>query len=171
MSRALAAGALGAALLAAALARPARWWALQRGLDAVAAVPWISAGALASALASDAPPVLLDVRPPHETALGAIPGASQTDPDADADALADALRGRDVVVYCSVGVRSGRMGRRLAARGVAVRNLRGAVFGWANAGRPLVTASGAPTRTVHPYSARWGLYLRPSARAAVPAGA
>ena len=157
--------ALGAACLAVALVRPARWWALQRGLDAAAAVPWIPPAALAEALGGDAPPLVLDVRPPHEVARGRIPGARQTDPDTDAATLAAEIGDREVVVYCSVGVRSGRLARRLAARGVAVRNLRGAVFQWANAGRPLVTASGAPTATVHPYSAHWARYLRPGARA------
>lgn len=160
-----AASVLGVALLVVVLVRPARWWALQRGLDAAAAVPWVAPETLARELRSQAPPLLLDVRPPAEVALGQIPGARQVDPDADAAALADTLAGREVVVYCSVGARSGALARRLAREGVAVRNLRGSVFQWANDGRPLVTGSGAPTRTVHPYDAHWGLYLRPGARA------
>ena len=63
------------------------------------------------------------------------------------------------MVYCSVGARSGALGRRLAARGLDVRNLRGGVFRWAADGRPLATADGAPTTTVHPYDRLWSRYL------------
>lgn len=162
---------LGLAALAFGAARPVLWALLQRGLDARAAVPWISADALAEGLRSDDPPVVLDVRAPEEFAVAHIPGARRVAPGADVEALAADLRDRDVVVYCSVGVRSDSLGGRLAALGVSVRNLRGAVFGWANDGRPLVDAAGAPTDVVHPYSARWGRYLKPERRAVLRAKA
>ena len=159
--------ALAGVAVAVVAVRPLRWAALQRGLDARAAVPWITPDRLEAALGSDAPPLVLDVRPDAEYAVGHLPGAVRVDPDADAAALAGSLAAqpRDVVLYCSVGARSGSLGRRLAAHGLPVRNLRGGVFRWAAAGRPLRTASGAPTDQVHPYDRLWGRYLPPSNRA------
>ena len=70
------------------------------------------------------------------------------------------------MVYCSVGVRSAGVARRLRAAGFAeVENLEGSVFRWANEGRPLVAAGGAATDVVHPYDAAWGRLLRPERRA------
>ena len=156
---AVAALALAGIAVTVVAVRPLRWAALQRGLDARAAVPWITPDRLHAALGSDAPPRVLDVRPDSEFAVGHLPGAVRVDPDADAIALADSLGDADVVLYCSVGARSGALGRRLAAEGVAVRNLRGGVFRWAADGRPLRTASGAPSTQVHPYDRLWGRYL------------
>ncbi|MEM6491501.1 MAG: rhodanese-like domain-containing protein, partial [Pseudomonadota bacterium] len=89
-------------------------------------------------------------------------GALRLDPDADADAFmaqyGALIAGRDVIFYCSVGVRSSRMAERLApvlgdARSVA--NLEGGVFAWHNQSRPLEDAQGA-TPFVHPYNRSWG---------------
>ena len=101
-----------------------------------------------------------------------LPGARRVDPGAEAASLASALAGvdrqRDVVVYCSVGVRSAGVARRLREAGFAhIENLEGSIFAWANEGRPIVTASGAPAATVHPYDAVWGRLLAPSARASL----
>ena len=168
---ALAAGVVLAGIAVAAVAvRPVRWAALQRGLDARAAVPWVTPDRLAAELAGDAPPLVLDVRPDPEFAVGHLPGARRVDPDADGAALAAVLAeqhaGRRVVLYCSVGARSGSLGRRLRDAGLdGVRNLRGGVFRWAADGRPLRTAAGAPTRRVHPYNRLWGRYLPAANRA------
>jgi 3-mercaptopyruvate sulfurtransferase SseA len=70
------------------------------------------------------------------------------------------LRQQTVVVYCSVGYRSERVGERLKALGFRdVRNLYGGIFQWVNEGRPVYNATG-PTRQVHPYSALWSTWLR-----------
>lgn len=125
--------------------------------------------------ASGAPPILLDARTAAEFAVSHLPGAVRVDPDAGvaawraavATARADDPGGeRPVVVYCSVGVRSGRVAQALAQSGVGdVRNVPGSLFRWAAQGRPMVDAAGRPATRVHPYDAVWGRLLPPERRA------
>lgn len=109
-------------------------------------------------------PVLLDVRTADEYAVSHLPGARRVPPDASAEALRRrALAGlpRDtlVVVYCSVGYRSAALAARLQEAGFTrVYNLRGSIFRWAGAGRPVVRA-GRRVEAVHPYDAAWGRLL------------
>lgn len=100
--------------------------------------------------------LLLDVRKKSEFEVSHIPGALQIDPNARIDDVEAILAGADenlpVVVYCSVGRRSSRLGSRVAddLEGRTVSNLRGGVFAWHNEGRPLENAAGT-TPYVHPY--------------------
>jgi len=124
-----------------------------------------------AALADRAPGALLfDVREADEFAVSHLAGARRLDPDMDADdfmaAYGGLIAGRDVVFYCSVGVRSWRMVERLGDRlGAAqsVWNLEGGVFAWHNASRPLANADGA-TDFVHPYNRSWGRLVDRSAQ-------
>lgn len=171
----LAVAVLGAALYAA-WGRPDRagslaWRAVARDLAArYPDLPTVTTAALAERLRQPTPPLLLDARTPAEAAVSRLPGARRVDPDASAASLAAALsdvdRAQEVVVYCSVGVRSARVASRLRQAGFRrVENLEGSIFRWANEGRPLVTGDGAPARTVHSYDAVWGRLLRPALRA------
>jgi len=117
-------------------------------------------GAALTARAPDA--LLFDVREADEFAVSHLAGARRLDPDMDAeDFIAEfgaLIAGRDVVFYCSVGVRSARMAARLAnalAPAQSVWNLEGGIFAWHNAARPLRNAGG-PTDFVHPYNRSWG---------------
>lgn len=174
---ALVAGALGAGLLALAGCTRETGWAATERLVArdFADVPLVSGDTLARRLAGPRPPVLLDVRAPAEFAVSHLPGARRVEPLAgDEPALPpDVLalaRDTPVVVYCSVGYRSGALAARLVEAGFTdVANLRRGIFGWANAGRPL-ERGGAAVREVHPYSATWGRLLRPELRAYAPGG-
>lgn len=150
------------------------WRAVDRDLAArFSDVPTTTTAALAARLAdSTVTPVLLDARTEAEYAVSHLPGAHRVDPDASPAELADALEGidreRPIVVYCSVGVRSGAVARRLRTAGFArVENLAGSIFRWANEGRPLVRA-GRATGAVHPYDAVWGRLLDPDHRAPLP---
>jgi Rhodanese-like domain len=64
------------------------------------------------------------------------------------------------VFYCSVGMRSSSLAAEVQealvkAGASGVFNLRGGMFGWHNARRPLVDAAGA-TDFVHPFNDKWG---------------
>ncbi|WP_460619687.1 rhodanese-like domain-containing protein [Hymenobacter ruber] len=124
-------------------------------------VPTVPAAALAQELAAPAPPLLLDVRTPAEYRVSHLRGARFVPFDSIATAQFAGLdRSQPVVVYCSVGVRSERLGERLHALGFRnVRNLYGGLFEWVNEGRPVVDATG-PTTNVHPYSAVWSPWLK-----------
>ena len=111
--------------------------------------------------------LLLDARPDGEVGVSRLPGAIPVDPDIDAEAFVtrfgDLARGRDVVIYCSVGVRSSKLASRVRSTlqkngALRVANLRGGIFAWHNTGRPLLDQAGG-TELVHPYSTRWTYYL------------
>lgn len=69
-------------------------------------------------------------------------------------------KGTPIVVYCSIGVRSERIGRKLIAAGFTrVQNLYGSIFEWVNQGYPVVDSTGQPTLRVHAYSPAWGVWL------------
>ena len=124
-------------------------------------VPTVPAAGLARELRQPAPPLLLDVRTPAEFRVSHLAGARFVDFDSVPTAqFADLDREQPVVVYCSVGLRSERLGERLHALGFRhVRNLYGGLFEWVNEGHPVVNAAGA-TAKVHPYSTFWGTWLR-----------
>lgn len=60
-----------------------------------------------------------------------------------------------VVVYCTIGLRSGQAVRALRARGFDAFNLRGGVLAWLAAGGAMVDTKGKPTQRVHVYGTRW----------------
>lgn len=124
-------------------------------------VPTVSAAELARELQQPAPPQLLDVRTSAEFGVSHLAGARFVDASTVPTAqFADLDRQRPVVVYCSVGARSERLGERLHALGFRqVRNLYGGLFEWVNEGYPVVNTAGS-TLDVHPYSAFWGTWLR-----------
>lgn len=120
--------------------------------------------------------ILLDVREKSEFDVSHIAGAIQVDPGAKASDVRALLTGTDadtpVVVYCSVGRRSSRLGSRVVdgLDGRKVSNLRGGVFAWHNEARPLENATGT-TNAIHPYNTKWGeLIERSDSITYVPTG-
>ena len=119
-------------------------------------------------LRQDEEPLLLfDVREKDEFAVSHLENAIRLDPatwkSQFAANWAKKLRGKTVVFYCSVGVRSTKMAAYLAPylkqQGAsAVYNLQEGIFGWANAGKPMVNKKG-PTSFVHPFDDHWGQLL------------
>ena len=108
-------------------------------------------------------PLLLDVRKPEEYALSHLPSAHRAQTVAEAALViqkiaqqTDPSRLTPIVLYCSIGYRSGRLGAALQTVGYEVANLEGSIFQWAHEGRPLM-AGDRSTRQVHPYSRLWGL--------------
>jgi len=112
-------------------------------------------------------PVLFDVRTGPEFATSHLPGAIRVEPSAKAAAVTPLVSaGTPVVAYCSVGYRSSALAERLRKAGVlAVYNLEGSIFQWANEGGPL-EAGGRSAVTVHPYNKTYGKLLDPQRRAA-----
>ena len=123
-------------------------------------VPTVPPAGLAQELAQPGGPQLLDVRTPAEFQVSHLRGARFVHFDSvGTEKFAGLDRHRPVVVYCSVGYRSERLGERLHALGFRqVRNLYGGLFEWVNEGYPVYSAQGR-TRDVHPYSALWSPWL------------
>ncbi len=95
------------------------------------AVPSIEPEALAAALASTDPPVLIDVREPMEWAIAHLPSARLI-PGAELPERVDEFtRARELVLYCRNGGRSAHATRLLLDLGFSnVRNLRGGILAW-----------------------------------------
>lgn len=125
-------------------------------------VPIIQTAALADMLRAKPKQVLLlDTRTPAEYQVSHLTGAKFVDFDSfEKSKFTGLSRDQTVVVYCSVGYRSERVGEHLKALGFKdVRNLYGGIFQWVNEGRPIYNASGL-TRQIHPYSVLWSVWLR-----------
>lgn len=129
-------------------------------------VAQLSVAELEQRAASTTPPLLLDARAPAEFAQSQLAGARSTpDEDAAVATLNGVAPGTEIVVYCSVGMRSSALAERLAARGFTrVENLEGGIFAWANAGKPTFRGAAREDR-VHPYDKSWGSLLVPERRA------
>lgn len=98
--------------------------------------------------------VFIDARSEAERAVSTLPAAVS-----EHDYLADPSRfaGKQAVIYCTIGYRSGVLVQKLGAKGIPAANLAAGILGWLHAGGPLVDASGAPTRRVHVYGRTWDL--------------
>lgn len=98
-----------------------------------AGLEWdISAPELASCLNGENPPLLLDVREPHELAISALPGAVNIPLGTLAARLSELDSAREMVILCKSGTRSTRALELLASAGFKrVKNLQGGINAWA----------------------------------------
>ena len=61
-----------------------------------------------------------------------------------------------IIVYCSVGIRSEKIGKKLQRMGYTnVKNLYGGIFEWKNNEFPIVDSTNTETENIHVYSKRW----------------
>ncbi|GAB3564583.1 rhodanese-like domain-containing protein [Spirosoma luteolum] len=106
--------------------------------------------------------VLLDTRARAEYDVSHLPNARWVGyDDFDLSRVRDIPKNARVVLYCSVGYRSERVGEKLLAAGYQhVHNLYGSLFEWVNEGNPIVDGAGKPTQQVHGYSRLWGIWLK-----------
>ncbi|PRY07394.1 rhodanese-related sulfurtransferase [Pontibacter ummariensis] len=105
--------------------------------------------------------LLLDTRSTKEFAVSHMKGARQVDPATfQPTELGKEAKDKLVVVYCSVGYRSERVGEKLQQAGFTnVLNLYGGLFEWVNRGFPVYNRAGV-TQQVHAYSELWGMWLQ-----------
>lgn len=105
--------------------------------------------------------ILLDTRAKAEYDVSHLPGARWVGyDDFDISRVQNIPKNANVVLYCSVGYRSEKVGEKLLAAGYQrVSNLYGSLFEWVNQGNPVVDRAGQPTRRVHAYSRAWGIWL------------
>ena len=65
-----------------------------------------------------------------------------------------------IVVYCSIGIRSEKIGEKLLKMGYKnVSNLYGGIFEWKNNGGKLVDIENKETNKVHTFDKEWSKYL------------
>jgi adenylyltransferase/sulfurtransferase len=92
----------------------------------------ISARELARRLGEPNPPLLLDVREPHELQISALPGALNIPLGTLAARLSELDSAREMVILCKAGTRSARALELLVSAGFKrVKNLYGGINAWA----------------------------------------
>jgi len=65
-----------------------------------------------------------------------------------------------IVIYCSVGYRSEKIGEKLKQKGFKkVMNLQGGIFDWVNSGYLVYDNEGNQTKKIHAYDKSWGEWL------------
>lgn len=104
--------------------------------------------------------IILDTRTPEEYKVSHIEGAEFIDYDDFTGQEVEHLdKNKPVVVYCSVGYRSEKIGEKLQEMGFKqVYNLYGGIFDWKNKGNQVVNDTGV-TDSVHTYNFVWSTFL------------
>lgn len=109
--------------------------------------------------------VIFDVRESTEYMVSHMRNAAQINPGisrADFQTqYGDAIEGKRVVFYCSVGRRSSMLAERVSELVVAKThtrpiNLKGGLFNWSNENRVMVADDETRTDAIHPYNWFWG---------------
>jgi rhodanese-related sulfurtransferase len=107
--------------------------------------------------------ITLDTREKEEFDVSHLPGAHYIGyTDFDPKKMVDLIPGKNatVVVYCSIGVRSEKIGKKLMAMGYTdVKNLAGGIIQWKNKGQTVVDSFGNETDKIHTYNRLFGLLL------------
>ena len=78
----------------------------------------------------------------------------------DMRSIYDIPQDATVVLYCSVGYRSEKIGDKLLKAGYShVYNLYGSIFEWVNQGNPVYRSNGVQTSEIHGYNKKWGRWI------------
>lgn len=105
----------------------------------------------------------LDTREQEEYNVSHIPNANYIGfKDFSKEELLTLIPDKDaaIIVYCSIGVRSEKIGKKLKSLGyVNVKNLYGGIFEWTNNNFPLEDENGVSTEKIHAFTKQWGRYL------------
>lgn len=105
---------------------------------------------------------VLDSREPEEYEISHLPKAKLVGyDDFDLNAVTSISKDDTVIIYCSVGYRSERIGEKLQKAGFKhVFNLYGGIFNWKNNDGTVVDSNNDTTNRVHTYNKSWSNYLK-----------
>ena len=87
--------------------------------------------------------VFVDVRPDKERSVSSM---AQAVAAADFEKNPGLYAGREVVAFCTIGYRSALWARKMARKGVPVKNLAAGLLGWVWEGGKLVDAAGETSK-------------------------
>ncbi|MBF2013847.1 MAG: rhodanese-like domain-containing protein [Rivularia sp. T60_A2020_040] len=106
-------------------------------------------------------PLIIDARSPEEYAVSHLKKAQLIETDnLDKIILSEVPLDKPIVVYCSIGYRSGKLAQQLSSAGYEnVFNLSGGIFQWINQGNP-VFQNHHQVEVVHPFNSIWGKLLK-----------
>ena len=124
-------------------------------------IPLISAEDLNKTEKTRTPILILDAREKNEYTVSHINGAKHVGYDTfKISRLKKVDKNTIIIVYCSVGYRSEKVGEKLKEAGFnKVMNLQGGIFDWKNKGYPVYDNKGDETKKIHAYDKSWGKWL------------
>ncbi len=104
--------------------------------------------------------VLLDTRAKREYQVSHLKNAQWVGFETfDLKSVANLPKDANIVVYCSIGVRSEKIGEKLIKAGFKnVHNFYGSIFEWVNQGNPVYDMAGKETKKIHVYNWKWGVW-------------
>lgn len=107
--------------------------------------------------------VILDAREQKEYNVSHIKNAIHVGYDFfNFEAISDSLqdKNQDIVVYCSLGIRSENIAEKLKAEGFTnVKNLYGGIFEWKNKDFKVYDTEEKETENVHTFNEEWSKWL------------
>ena len=98
--------------------------------------------------------VIVDSKTPDEYHVSMIPDAITK---VEFESNLDKYRNAAIVVYCTIGVRSGKYVESLLNMGFDAYNLKGGVLMWAHGGGKFVDRNDKDTKRVHIFGSKWDL--------------
>ncbi len=103
----------------------------------------------------------LDAREMEEYQISHIPGAKYIGyKNVDFKKIEKLDKKTKIVVYCSIGYRSEKIGEKLKKQGFSnVYNLFGSIFEWANMGYALEKANNQSTNEIHGFNKSWSKWV------------
>ncbi len=124
-------------------------------------VPVVHEDELNNKLARGENLTLLDTRSEEEFNISRIEDAEFIDYDSFNENMVSHIpKDQEIIVYCSVGYRSEKIGEKLQELGYTnVLNLYGGIFDWKNKNHKVVNKVGEPTDSVHTYNKNWSKWL------------
>lgn len=105
---------------------------------------------------TDSSEILVDARTAEEQEVSMIKGAIT---QKEFESRAEEFRSKKVVVYCTVGYRSGMYTKELREKGFDAYNLRGGILLWTHHGGELIHNE-TKTNRIHVYGSMWNLAPR-----------
>jgi len=107
------------------------------------------------------PHILLDARERKEYDVSHIPGALYLGyKKPQYDILDNINKDELIIIYCSIGYRSEKIGQKLKKKGYKnVLNLYGSIFEWANRDYPLYNNQDQVVKQIHGYNKKWSQWV------------
>lgn len=124
-------------------------------------VELITAAELSDEMGENPDLVLLDTRELVEYNVSHIEGSRYIGYNTfSIESLNDIPKDADIIVYCSLGVRSELIGEKLQEAGYEnVKNLYGGIFEWMYQNKIVVNKKGNATDKIHTYDEKWSQWL------------
>lgn len=123
-------------------------------------IPYIYVDELESKLENNEDLILLDSRSYEEYKVSHLKDANWIGyKDFELSKVKNVCKNTEIIIYCSVGVRSEKIGENLKTLGyMNIKNLYGGIFLWYNKGLPIYK-DGEQTEKIHAYNRKWSRFI------------